>query len=84
MRSLAGERRTNMAELSGAPVKRLLTEASGGMRVGSSAIDRAVAEAEAFLRNLGQAAGQIAAADRRKTIQDSDITQAMAGMPPRT
>lgn len=68
-----------MAELPSAPVKRLLTEASGGMRVGGSALDRAVAEAEAFLRNLGQAAGRCAAADQRKTIQDSDIAQAMAG-----
>jgi len=67
-----------MPEISSAPVKRLLTESSGGMRVGGSAVDLAVAEAEAFLRRLGQAAGQCAATDKRKTIQDSDITQAMA------
>lgn len=66
-----------MSELSSAPVKRLLTESSGGMRVGGSALDRAVAEAEAFLRRLGRAAGECATADKRKTIQDSDITQAM-------
>jgi len=69
-----------MSELSSAPVKRLLVESSGGMRVGGSALDRAVAEAEAFLRLLGQGAGQCAAADQRKTIQDSDIAQALASM----
>ncbi|MEI6971434.1 MAG: histone-like protein [bacterium] len=69
-----------MSELSSAPVKRLLVESSGGMRVGGSALDLAIAEAEAFLRRLGQAAGQCAAADRRKTIQDSDVTQAMASI----
>lgn len=67
-----------MAELSSAPVKRLLSESSGGMRVGGSALDLAVAEAEAFLRRLGQTAGQIATGEKRKTIQDSDITQAVA------
>lgn len=67
-----------MSELSSAPVKRLLVESSGGMRVGGSALDLAVAEAEAFLRRLGQAAGQNATADKRKTILDGDITQAMA------
>lgn len=66
-----------MAELSSAPVKRLLCESSGGMRIGGSALDLAVAEAEAFLRRLGQAAGQCAAADKRKTILDGDITQAV-------
>lgn len=50
------------------------------MRVGGSAVDLAVAEAEAFLRRLGQAAGQHAATDKRKTIQDSDIMQAMASI----
>lgn len=69
-----------MAELPSAPIKRLLAESSGGMRIGGDALDRATAEAEAFLRRLGQAAGQAAAADRRKTIQDSDIAQALAGM----
>ena len=76
-----------MAEISSAPVKRLLVESSGGMRVAGSALDRAVAEAEAFLRSLGQAAGQCAAADQRKTIQDTDIAAALAsvgrtGQPP--
>lgn len=66
-----------MSEISSAPVKRLLAESSGGMRVGGSALDLAVAEAESFLRRLGQAAGQCATADKRKTIQDSDITAAM-------
>ncbi len=67
-----------MAELPGAPVKRILVETSGGMRVAGSAVDRAVAEAENYLRRLGQAAGQCAAADERKTIQDTDITQALS------
>jgi len=66
-----------MSEISSAPVKRLLVESSGGMRVGGSALDLAVAEAEAFLRRLGQAAGQCATADKRKTIQDSDIISAI-------
>ena len=66
-----------MAELPGAPIKRLLAESSGGMRIGGDALDRATAEAEAFLRRLGQAAGQCAAADRRKTIQNSDIAAAL-------
>jgi len=69
-----------MADISGAPVKRLLVESSGGMRVGGSALNRAVAEAEGFLRSLGQAAGQCAALDKRKTIQDSDIVQALASI----
>jgi histone H3/H4 len=66
-----------MSELSSAPVKRLLTESSGGMRIAGSAVDLALAEAESFLRRIGQAAGQSAVADKRKTIQDSDINQAI-------
>ncbi|MBA4388887.1 MAG: hypothetical protein C0404_12965 [Verrucomicrobia bacterium] len=69
-----------MSEISSAPVKRLLVGSSGGMRVAGSALDRAVAEAEAFVRSLGQAAGQCAAADQRKTIQDTDIAQALASL----
>ena len=69
-----------MAEISSAPVKRLLVESSGGMRVAGSAIDRAVAEVEIFLRAVGKAAGQAAAADQRKTIQDTDINKAMEGL----
>jgi histone H3/H4 len=72
--------RVNMAEISSAPVKRLLVESSGGMRVAGSAVDRAIAEAEAFLRSLGQVAGQCAAADQRKTVQDSDIAQALTSL----
>jgi len=67
-----------MSDISSAPVKRLLVEASGGMRVGGSAVDLAVAAAERFLRQLGQEAGMRAAADRRKTIQDGDISQALS------
>jgi len=69
-----------MAEIPSAPVKRLLVESSGGLRVAASAVDRAAAEAEVFLRSLGQAAGQCAAADQRKTIQDSDIASALTSM----
>jgi len=69
-----------MADISSAPVKRLLVESSGGMRLAGSALDRAVAEAEVFLRALGKAAGQVAAADQRKTIQDTDITAALSSM----
>lgn len=71
-----------MAEISSAPVKRLLVESSGGMRVAGSALDRAVAEAEIFLRNIGRVAGECAAADQRKTIQDSDIAAALTSMRP--
>jgi histone H3/H4 len=67
-----------MSDISSAPVKRLLVEASGGMRVGGSAVDLAVAAVERFLRQLGREAGTCAAADRRKTIQDSDVSQALA------
>lgn len=67
-----------MADISSAPVKRLLVESSGGMRVGGSAVDLAVAAAEKLLRQLGRDAGSCAAADRRKTIQDSDISKALA------
>jgi histone H3/H4 len=72
--------RIKMAEIPSSPVKRLLVESSGGMRVAGSSVDRAVAEAESFLRTLGQAAGQCAAADQRKTIQDSDIATALASL----
>lgn len=67
-----------MSELSTAPVRRLLVEASGGMRVGGSAVDLALAAAEKYLRQLGFAARQCASADRRKTIQDSDIARAIS------
>ena len=70
-----------MSEISSAPVKRLLVESSGGMRVSGSALDRVVAEAESYVRQLGKAAGTTAAADHRKTIQDSDIAAAVAAMP---
>ncbi len=67
-----------MSDISSAPVKRLLVEASGGMRVGSSAVDLAVAAVEKLLRQLGRDAGMSASADRRRTIQDSDISQALS------
>jgi histone H3/H4 len=67
-----------MAEISSAPVKRLLVAASGEMRVGASALNLAVEAIEDFTRRLGAAAAQHAAADKRKTIQDSDIAHARA------
>jgi len=69
-----------MAEISEAPVKRLLAESSGGMRVSGSALDRVVAEVEIFVRALGQSAGECAARDQRKTIQDTDIASALASL----
>jgi histone H3/H4 len=69
-----------MAEISSAPVKRLLTESSGGLRVAASAIDRVVAEAEIFIRAIGQAAGQMATAEHRKTVLDDDIARALTSI----
>ena len=73
-----------MSELSSAPVKRLIVEASGGMRVGASALEQAVNATEDYIRRLGQAACEHARADRRKTIQDADVARARAelGSPP--
>lgn len=65
-----------MAELSSAPVKRLLVEASGGMRVGGTALDHAVAATEDYIRRLALKACEHAKQDKRKTIQESDIDRA--------
>jgi len=50
------------------------------MRVSGSALDRVVAEVEIFVRALGQSAGECAARDQRKTIQDTDIASALASL----
>ncbi|MEO2197733.1 MAG: histone-like protein [bacterium] len=65
-----------MSELPSAPVKRLLTEASGGCRISGSALVAAGTQVDNYIRRLGRAAGQLAAADRRKTIQDADVARA--------
>jgi histone H3/H4 len=65
-----------MAEIPNAPVKRLLIEGSQGFRVGGSALDLAAEHVSNIVRLLGQAAAQHAAADRRKTIMDQDISKA--------
>lgn len=67
-----------MAEISSAPVKRLMVEASDGMRIGASALTLAVDTTEDFVRRLAVAAGASAHGDRRKTIQDVDIARARA------
>jgi histone H3/H4 len=67
-----------MAEISSAPVKRLMVEASGGMRIGASALNLAVEATEAYVRRLAESATEHAKADRRKTIQDADIARARA------
>lgn len=67
-----------MAEISSAPVKRLLVEATGGMRVGASALAMAADATDGFVKRLAQAAAEHARADRRKTIQDADIARAVA------
>ena len=67
-----------MADLSSAPVKRLMVEASGGMRVGASALTMSVEAAEDYIRRLARSACEHAKADRRKTIQDQDVARAVA------
>ena len=54
-------------------VKRLLTEKGGGMRVSSTALERAVDAAEDYIAQLAQEAQALAESDRRKTIMDQDI-----------
>lgn len=65
-----------MSEVPNAPVKRLLTEASGGYRISGSALVAAGTQVDNYIRRLGRVAGQLAAADRRKTIQDGDVARA--------
>lgn len=65
-----------MAEIPNAPVKRLILEGSGGLRISGSALDLSAEYASNLLRLLGRSAAQHAVADRRKTIKDEDITKA--------
>ena len=65
-----------MAELPNAPIKRLLSEGGHGCRVSASAIDLAAEHVSNIVHLLGHAAGQLAAAEGRKTIMDQDINKA--------
>ncbi len=67
-----------MAEIPNAPVKRLMIEGAGGLRIGGSALDLAAEYASSLLRQLGQSAAGHALADRRKTIKDEDVSRAWA------
>ena len=71
-----------MSELSSAPVKRLLVEGAGGMRVSAPALEQAVMASEEYVRRLGAAAAEHAGRDRRKTLKDSDIVKARAELAP--
>jgi histone H3/H4 len=61
-----------------AVVKRIVSEAAGGLRVSGSALDKAVEAAEDYLSRLGKAAGQSAESNRRKTLMDEDISNGRA------
>lgn len=65
-----------MAEIPNAPVKRLMIEGSGGLRVSGSSLDLAAERVSNIVRQLGQAAASHAAADGRKTIKDEDVNKA--------
>ena len=65
-----------MAEIPNAPVKRLIIEGAGGLRVGGSALDLASEHVSNLVRRLGQAAAGHASADGRKTIKDEDVNKA--------
>ena len=67
-----------MGELPNAVVKRLLTKHGGGLRVSGSALDRAVAAAEAYIEKLAGEASASAEGAKRKTVMDSDIDTARA------
>jgi histone H3/H4 len=67
-----------MGELPNAVVKRLLTKHGGGLRVSGSALDRAVAAAEAYIAKLAAEASACAEGAKRKTVMDSDIDTAVA------
>ena len=67
-----------MGELPNAVVKRLLGKHGGGLRVSGSALDRAVAAAESYIERLAVEASASAAANKRKTVMDSDIDAARA------
>jgi histone H3/H4 len=65
-----------MAGLPKAVVKRLMTEQGGGLRVSGSALDAAVAAAEAYIGRLARAAQGSAESNKRKTMMDGDIAAA--------
>ena len=67
-----------MGDLPNAVVKRLLTKHGDGLRVSGSALDQAVAAAESYIGRLAQEASASAAANKRKTVMDSDIAAARA------
>ena len=67
-----------MGELPNAVVKRLLTKHGGGLRVSGSALDQAVAAAEAYIARLAQEAQASAEDNKRKTVMDADIEAAKA------
>ncbi|MFQ5699465.1 MAG: histone-like protein [Myxococcota bacterium] len=65
-----------MAELPGAAVKRIIVSHGGGMRISGSALAAAVQAAEDYVARLARAASESAQDNKRKTIMDSDISQA--------
>jgi len=67
-----------MGELPNAVVKRILTKHGGGLRVSGSALEQAVAAAEAYIARLAQEAQASAEANKRKTVMDGDIEAARA------
>ena len=69
-----------MAEIPNAPVKRLLIEGAGGLRVSGPALDLSAEYVSNLLRQLGQLSAEIATSDRRKTIKDEDISTAWRQM----
>jgi histone H3/H4 len=60
-----------------AVVKRIMSEGGGGMRVSGSALDKAVEAAESYLTRLAKAASESANENRRKTLMDDDIRNAV-------
>lgn len=67
-----------MGELPSAVVKRLLAKHGGGLRVSGSALEQAVAAAEAYIARLAQEAQASAEDNKRKTVMDADIEAAKA------
>lgn len=67
-----------MGELPNAVVKRLLTKHGGGLRVSGSALEQAVAAAEAYIARLAREAQASAESNKRKTVMDADIEAARA------
>ena len=61
-----------MADLPIAPVKRIM-KAAGVDRISGSAANKAVLVVEAYIKDLGLAAKQLAEEDKRVTVMDGDI-----------